>query len=197
MLRECAPQPEGGGMGDVGNEDITLLLQRANGSDAAGISRVYALLYDELHKIARGVLRGGQATLTPTVLVNEAFLRLCGGAGLSLESRKHFFATAAQAMRWIVMDHARRAQAERHGGGLIQVELDEHLPASFRPEALIALDAALDALEQIDPARRELVELRFFAGLGYEDLAPLLGRSERTLKREWAAARAALQLLME
>ena len=185
-------------MVDGGNEDITLLLQRAGRGEQAGISRVYALLYDELHKIARGVLRGGQATLTPTVLVNEAFLRLCGGGeGLTLESRKHFFTTAAQAMRWIVMDHARRAQAERHGGGLLQVELDENLPASFRPEALIALDAALDALQQIDPARRELVELRFFAGLGYEDLAPLLGRSERTLKREWAAARAALQLLME
>jgi RNA polymerase sigma factor (TIGR02999 family) len=179
-------------------EDITLLLKQAGDDDAGGVSRVYALLYDELHKIARALLRGGQATLTPTVLVNEAFLRLCGGGqDLSLESRKHFFATAAQAMRWIVMDHARRAQAERHGGGLVQVELDDSLPASFRPEELLALDAALDALEQVDPQRRELVELRFFAGLGYEDLVPLLGRSERTLKREWAAARAALQLLME
>lgn len=183
---------------DDDNEDITLLLQRHAAGDAGGVSRVYALLYDELHKIARSLLRGGQATLTPTVLVNEAFLRLCGsGQDLPLESRKHFFATAAQAMRWIVMDHARRSQAERHGGGLIQIELDENLPASFRPDELLALDTALDALQRIAPDKRELVELRFFAGLGYEDLAPLLGRSERTLKREWAAARAALQLLME
>lgn len=181
-----------------GNDDITLLLQRARQGDAAGTARAYALLYDELHKVARSLLHGGQGTLTPTVLVNETYLRLCGGdAVLPLESRKHFFATAAQAMRWIVVDHARRAQAQRHGAGLVRIELDESLPAGMKPDELLALDAALEALERIDPVRRELVELRFFAGLGYEDLVPLLGRSERTLKREWAATRAALQALME
>ncbi|MGY6518858.1 MAG: ECF-type sigma factor [Lysobacteraceae bacterium] len=179
-------------------EDITQLLRESRDGDPDGLPRVYALLYGELHRIARSVTGGAQATLTPTVLVNEAFLRLCGGGqALDLASRKHFFATAAQTMRWIVIDHARRAGAERHGGALVRVELDDNQAASFRPGELIALDAALDALERVDPARRELVELRYFAGLGYEELAPLLGRSVRTLKREWAAARAALQLLME
>ena len=131
-----------------------------------------------------------------TVLVSEAYLKLSGGA-LSPENRKHFFATAAQAMRWIVMDHARRARAERHGGQLVRVELEDGLPAGREPEGLLALNDALDRLGAIAPQRRELVELRFFAGLDYAELVPMLGRSERMLKREWAAARAALQAMME
>lgn len=177
--------------------EITLLLHRAGQGDSDSLSQAYGLLYEELRRIARGLLRGGQATLTPTVLVNEAYLRLCGGRALTLENRKHFFATAAQAMRWIVMDHARHALAERHGGGLVRIELDDNLPQDLKPDQLLALDAALERLGQIDSARRELVELRFFAGLDYAELAPLLGRSERTLKREWASARAALYLMME
>jgi RNA polymerase sigma factor (TIGR02999 family) len=184
------------GGADVGGE-ITLLLKRAGEGDTGSLSEAYGMLYDELRKIARSLLRGGQATLTPTVLVNEAYLRLCGADELSLENRKHFFATAAQAMRWIVMDHARRALAERHGGGMVRIELDDNLPQDLKPEELLALDAALERLGQIDSARRELVELRFFAGLDYAELVPLLGRSERTLKREWASARAALHLMME
>ncbi|MBB1061838.1 ECF-type sigma factor [Marilutibacter spongiae] len=176
--------------------DITLLLDRARAGDGESLSRAYGLLYDEMRKIARGLLRGGEATLTPTVLVNEAYLRL-NGAKLSPENRKHFFATSAQAMRWIVMDHAKRSRAARHGGGLVRVELDGDFPAEFDAGRMLALDAALERLGRIDPARRELVELRFFAGLDYAELAPLLGRSERTLKREWAAARAALQAMME
>ena len=179
-------------------EDITQLLGRAADGDPGSLSRVYGLLYEELHRVARGLLHHGQATLTPTVLVNEAYLRLCGGdKPLPLENRKHFFATAAQAMRWIVVDHARRAHAQRHGGGLLRVELDDDLPQALRADELLALDAALERLGAIEPARRELVELRYFAGLDYADLVPLLGRSERTLKREWASARAALHLLME
>lgn len=180
------------------SEDITQLLRRCADGEAGSLSQVYGLLYEELRRVARGLLRHGQATLTPTVLVNEAYLRLCGNdAALSLENRKHFFATAAQAMRWIVVDHARRAQAERHGGGLLRIELDDELPQALRADELLALDAALERLGAIDPGRRELVELRYFAGLDYAELVPLLGRSERTLKREWASARAALHLLME
>jgi len=176
--------------------EITLLLERANAGSSESLSEAYALLYGEMRHIAQGLLRSGQATLTPTLLVNETYLRLCGAA-LELESRKHFFAAAAQAMRWIVMDHAKRAQAERHGGKLVRVELDEELAGKADDEALLALDLALEQLGKIDPARRELVELRFFAGLSYTELAEILGRSERTLKREWAAARAALHVLME
>ena len=177
--------------------DITLLLQSARAGDADSLSQAYGLLYEEMRRIAAGLLRGGDGTLTPTVLVHEAYLRLCGGDGaLGVENRKHFFATAAQAMRWLLVDRARRLAAERHGGALVRVELDDGLAQELRPEELLALDTALQRLCEIDPARRELVELRFFAGLDYAELVPLLGRSERTLKREWAAARAALQAMM-
>ena len=177
--------------------DITLLLQSARAGDADSLSQAYGLLYEEMRRIAAGLLRGGDGTLTPTVLVHEAYLRLCGGDGaLGVENRKHFFATAAQAMRWLLVDRARRLAAERHGGALGRVELDDGLAQELRPEELLALDTALQRLGEIDPARRELVELRFFAGLDYAELVPLLGRSERTLKREWAAARAALQAMM-
>ena len=177
--------------------DITLLLQSARAGDADSLSQAYGLLYEELRRFAAGLLRGGDGTLTPTVLVHEAYLRLCGGDGaLGVENRKHFFATAAQAMRWLLVDRARRLAAERHGGALVRVELDDGLAQELRPEELLALDTALQRLGEIDPARRELVELRFFAGLDYAELVPLLGRSERTLKREWAAARAALQAMM-
>ena len=177
--------------------DITLLLQSARAGDADSRSQAYGLLYEEMRRIAAGLLRGGDGTLTPTVLVHEAYLRLCGGDGaLGVENRKHFFATAAQAMRWLLVDRARRLAAERHGGALVRVELDDGLAQELRPEELLALDTALQRLGEIDPARRELVELRFFAGLDYAELVPLLGRSERTLKREWAAARAALQAMM-
>ena len=177
--------------------DITLLLQSARAGDADSLSQAYGLLYEEMRRIAAGLLRGGDGTLTPTVLVHEAYLRLCGGDGaLGVENRKHYFATAAQAMRWLLVDRARRLAAERHGGALVRVELDDGLAQELRPEELLALDTALQRLGEIDPARRELVELRFFAGLDYAELVPLLGRSERTLKREWAAARAALQAMM-
>ena len=177
--------------------DITLLLQSARAGDADSLSQAYGLLYEEMRRIAAGLLLGGDGTLTPTVLVHEAYLRLCGGDGaLGVENRKHFFATAAQAMRWLLVDRARRLAAERHGGALVRVELDDGLAQELRPEELLALDTALQRLGEIDPARRELVELRFFAGLDYAELVPLLGRSERTLKREWAAARAALQAMM-
>ncbi len=176
--------------------DITLLLQRASAGDEDGLPRAYALLYGEMRRIARALLRGRDATLTPTVLVHETYLRLAG-ADLTLENRKHFFAAAAQAMRWIVMDHARGRLAGRRGGGLLRVDLDDQLAGEPAPDRLLALDAALDRLGRIDPRRRELVELRFFAGLDYPELAPLLGRSERTLKREWAAARAALQAMID
>ena len=177
--------------------DITLLLQSARAGDADSLSQAYGLLYEEMRRIAAGLLLGGDGTLTPTVLVHEAYLRLCGGDGaLGVENRKHFFATAAQAMRWLLVDRARRLAAERHGGALVRVELDDGLAQELRPEELLALDTALQRLGEIDPARRELVELRFFAGLDYAELVPLLGRSERTLKRELAAARAALQAMM-
>lgn len=180
--------------------DITVLLQAAREGDGDSLAEAYRRLYRELRRIARGLLRGeaGHGTLTPTVLVHEAYLRLCGGEHPpDLATRKHFFATAAQTMRWIVTDRARRQLTQRHGADWVHVELQDELAAPVAPERLLALDQALDRLGALDPAKRELVELRYFAGLEYTELVPLLGRSERTLKREWAAARAALQVMME
>lgn len=177
--------------------DVTELLQRAAAGDEASLSQVFAALYAELRKLARARLRDSDATLTPTVLVHETYLRLCAGPPLAVESRKHFFATAAQAMRWILVDHARHEHASRRGGGLTRIELDPELAAEMSSEAILALDEALKALGRTDPAKRELVELRWFAGLDYAELATLLGRSERSLKRDWTSARAALITLME
>lgn len=178
--------------------DITLLLRAARDGDDGSLAEVHRRLYAELRALARSVLRGADGTLTPTVLVHEAFLRLCGGAQVDLETRRHFFATAAQTMRWVVTDNARRRLAVRHGGERVRVELDEAIVAEMpQPDEMLALDAALEHLGRLDPDKKTLIELRFYAGLEYAELAELLGRSERTLKREWAAARAALQVLME
>lgn len=178
--------------------DITLLLAAAGQGDREALQSAYAEVYGELKKIAAGVLRGRDDTLSPTVLVNEAYVKLCGGGDrLAHSSRKHFYATAAQAMRWIVTDLARQRGAECRGGDWQRVELDETLPAAIGDPAWLALDDALQQLGRIDPAKLELVELRFFAGLEYPELAELLGRSERSLKRDWAAARAALALMLE
>jgi RNA polymerase sigma factor (TIGR02999 family) len=178
--------------------DITLLLQAARDGDAGGLTEVHRRLYAELRVLARSVLRGTDGTLSATALVHEAFLRLCGGAPVDLETRRHFFATAAQTMRWIVTDDARRRLAARHGGAQVRVELDEEIVADApQPDEMLALDAALERLGRLDPDKKTLIELRFYAGLEYAELAELLGRSERTLKREWAAARAALQVFME
>ena len=178
--------------------EITRLLQLAHNGDADGLSGAFALLYDELRALAQARLRGSEETLTPTVLVHETWLRLCGNdAGMPVESRRHFFALAAQAMRWIVVDHARQRLAERRGGGVVRLELDEEHAGEMRSEELLSLDAALESLGRLDPARKELVELRYFAGLEFDELAVLLDKSARTLKRDWAAARAVLYSLME
>lgn len=179
-------------------DDITALLQQAEGADPDALSQVFARLYDELRILARARLQGNEQTLTPTALVNETWLRLCAaGQPLPLESRRHFFASAAQAMRWIVVDHARRQLADRRGGAAVRMELDDGLPGEMRSEELLSLDAALDALGKLDPARRQLVELRYFAGLEFDELAELTGKSSRTIKREWASTRAVLYALME
>ena len=180
------------------SDEITALLQQADGADPQALSQVFARLYDELRALARARLQGGEQTLTPTALVNETWLRLCNGEQpVTLESRRLFFASAAQAMRWIVVDHARRHLAERRGGAIVKLELDEGIAGEMRSEELLSLDGALDALGKLDPARRQLVELRYFAGLEFEELAELTGRSSRTIKREWASTRAVLYSLME
>jgi RNA polymerase sigma factor (TIGR02999 family) len=182
--------------------DVTKLLAAASAGDAPAAERLFAVVYADLRRIARRQ-RAGQppgATLSTTALVNEAYLRLARPGNLSVNDRVHFFAVAARAMRQIVVDHARRRNAEKRGGGELAVELDEGRVAAAdgfaalpgREEELLALDGALDKLAEADSRLSRLVELRYFAGLTFEEIAAGMGLSDRTLKRDWRRARAFL-----
>ena len=175
---------------------ITQLLRQAESGDRASLAEVFESLYPELRRLAAARLRGAGHTITPTVLVHEFYLRLGDGQGLSLQNRRHFFAAAAKAMRWIMVDHARRSHAEKRGGGMVAVTLTERLAEMPVDEEVLALHESLDVLDRLDPRRRELVELRYFIGLEFSEVAELLGCSERTAKREWARARALLHAML-
>jgi len=179
--------------------DITEWLGQAFAGDHAAADRVFAQVYADLHAIAARQAAHGAGPRT-TSLVHEAWLRLAGADRLDMNSRAHFFAIAARAMRQITIDRVRREQADKRGGGLDITALDTMLHDAAMPDddgQLFELDRALAALEAIDPEAVKLVELRFFAGLPLEDIAPLLGTSERTLKRRWRTARAFLHRQLE
>ena len=155
--------------------------------------KLLPLVYDELRKLAAQKMAReapGQ-TLQATALVHEAWLRLGGDQQPEWQNRAHFFAAAAEAMRRILIDNARRKKAMRHGGQVERVNLDSlDLAASMDDDQVLALHEALDRLAVHDTAKAELVKLRFFAGLTMEQVAKVLGISERTAKRHWAYARA-------
>lgn len=177
----------------------TALLTGARSGDRSAADALFGHLYDQLHRLAHAQLAAhGPAggTLNTTMLVHEAYLRLVGPAGIDAADRAHFFNLAARVMRHVIVDFARRRDAEKRGGGAVKVEL-ERVYDLAEPEAvlaaeLLALDVALAELEKGSPDLGRLVELRFFAGLGLEEIAGLLGRSERSLKRDWRRARAFL-----
>lgn len=175
---------------------ITQLLKRAESGDAQSLAAVFQSLYPELRRLAAARLRGGGHTITPTVLVHEFYLRLSDGQALSLSSRRHFFAAAAKAMRWIVVDQARRRNADKRGGGQHPVTLSERLVAAPQDEEVLALHEGLEVLDELNQRQREVVELRYFIGLEFSEVAELLGCSERTAKREWERARAFLHALL-
>jgi len=158
------------------------------------------LVYQELHRLAASKLaqeRPGQ-TLQATALVHEAWLRIHGGAGLPWASQRHFLAVAAEAMRRILIENARRKRAARHGGGLQRTELaPDELPITggAPDEELLAVHEALDALAAHDPRKAELVKLKYFAGLTLEEAGAALDLSERTAKRDWAYARACAHII--
>jgi RNA polymerase sigma factor (TIGR02999 family) len=179
-------------------DDITALLHQARAGDPAVLGRLFSVLYGELRKLARSNLSNGE-TLSPTVLIHEAYLRLLGNANLALQDRHHFLACAARAMRAIWIDHVRRSTALRRGGPGRDAPLDlaEDVPATLQTnEEWLALDQAMGRLDAINPRQREVVELRYFAGLEFGEIAQLLQCSERTAKREWERARAFLYALM-
>jgi RNA polymerase sigma factor (TIGR02999 family) len=163
-------------------------------ADRQALDEVFSLTYEELRRLARSILRGeGVARLTPTTLVNEAWLRLAPYPKLADTSPLHFRRIAGRAMRQVLVDAARRRQAQIHGGDLLQVTFDEALGLAQQTNGardVLALDAALDRLRTFSPRQAELVELRFFGGLNCDEAALALGISEATVMRDWRAARA-------
>jgi RNA polymerase sigma factor (TIGR02999 family) len=182
-----------------GMADVTQLLDAAAAGDPKAAAELLPLVYDELRKLAAARLgdeKPGQ-TLQPTALVHEAYLRLVGGGERAWDSRGHFFAAAAEAMRRIVVESARRKNRLKHGGGHERVEVElADLPTRLPPDDLIALDEALARLEQLDPVKARLVTLRYFAGLTIEQAAEALGISRVTAHRYWTFARAWLHQQM-
>lgn len=172
--------------------EITLWLDAARGGDRAALDRVLATLYQELHAMARRQLAGQQGhTLDATALVHEAYLKLIGRTTAQFDDRAHFFAYAASAMRSVVVDYARQRLAQKRGGDLHRVaELPEELEGGVRlDEETLGLDTALTRLAAVDARLAQVVELRYFTGLSELEIAVLLKRSERSIRRDWQKAR--------
>jgi RNA polymerase sigma factor (TIGR02999 family) len=180
--------------------DLTELLAASRGGDRAASDAIFARVYDDLHRIAhRQLAAGGRRgeTLNTTALVHEAYLRLIPGPGIPVESRAHFFNLAARVMRNVVVDFVRRKSADKRGGEAVRVTLTGSAELAAKEDSrlsadLLALNAALERLEAESPRLARLVELHFFAGLTFEEIAELLGMGERTVKRHWRSARAFL-----
>jgi RNA polymerase sigma factor (TIGR02999 family) len=173
--------------------EITQLLSQARGGDRAAGAQVYALMYDELRRLAARLLFHEQPghSLAPTALVHEAFLKLLGDSARDVSNRAHLMGVAARAMRQVLVEHARRRHAAKRGGGEAAVTLvDEIAPAEMPSEQLLALDEALTRLDEVSPRLRQVVECRFFAGLTEEETAATLGVTTRTVQRDWVRARA-------
>jgi RNA polymerase sigma factor (TIGR02999 family) len=177
--------------------DVTRLLAAANRGDRQAAAELLPLVYDELRQLAAAKLaheRPGQ-TLDATALVHEAYLRLVGEQ--QFEGRRHFFAAAAEAIRRILVEQARRKQAARHGGSRQREDIDpDRIAAPTRDEELLALHEALDLLAERHPEKAELVKLRYFAGLTADQAAATLGISPSTADRHWTYARAWLRRAM-
>jgi len=174
--------------------DVTRILGAIERGDGRAAEQLLPLVYDELRKLAAAKLaqeKPGQ-TLQATALVHEAYLRLVDvGEAQHWDSRGHFFAAAAEAMRRILIDQAKRKRRPKHGGDRVRIDLDTAFPATnASPEALLAIDEALGKLEQESPERADLVRLRYYAGLTLAQVAELKGISIATAKRHWAYARA-------
>lgn len=175
--------------------EIGALLAAARAGEAGAMDRLFPLVYDELHALARRQVRrmGAGQTLDTTALLHEAYLELCDRSEAAWNDRGHFLAVAATVMRHLLIDHAREKAALKRGGDLRRVPIEglsARLPAP--PEDLIALDEALDRLGTVDERMVRLVEMRFFGGLTEVEIGEALEVSERTVKRDWRKAKALL-----
>jgi RNA polymerase sigma factor (TIGR02999 family) len=173
--------------------DVTRILDRVQQGDPKAADELLPLVYEELRKLAAHKMANEASghTLQPTALVHEAWLRLVGEAQPAFENRGHFFSAAAEAMRRILVENARRKHRLRHGGELKRVDFaDLDVAIAEDDDAVLAVSDALDRLTKLDPVAAELIKLRFFGGLSNVDAARVLGLAERTAKRTWAYARA-------
>jgi RNA polymerase sigma-70 factor (ECF subfamily) len=171
---------------------ITRLLVKWRAGDKTALDRLVPLVYREMRRLAGYYMRRQRAdhSLQTSALINEAYLRLIDHKNMRWENRAHFYAVAAQAMRRILVDHARSRGYQKRGGGAIKVSFDEAVVgAEERAEELIALDDALKDLAVMDPRKSQIVELRYFGGLSVDETAEVIGVSPVTVMREWRSAK--------
>ena len=183
-------------MSDVDSSQATQIVNAIAAGDRSAADRLFALVYRSLRDLASRYLKGERRdhTLSPTDLVHEAYMKLIDQTKVEWKGRTHFLAIGAQAMRRILVDHARYKQRAKRGGGRIRIQLNEQVALSpERGEDLLALDEALVKLAEVDPRQATIVELRFFGGLSVAEVAEVLGVSKRTVESEWTAVRAWLR----
>ena len=176
----------------VDRPHVTQLLDAVGRGDAQAQQELFALVYDELKRIARGHVRrsGGQMSINPTTLLHEAWIKLDAAELPKLDGSRHFYNVFGQAMRQILVDFARSHSAQRRGGGIAHTDLTERIEEPNKSaDDLLAVDAALSKLEACDPELAELVEWHFFAGISFVDIASARGVTERTVRRHWDLAR--------
>ena len=175
------------------SSDITRILKRVSGGEAQAAHELLPLVYEQLRAAAQKQMarERGDHTLQATALVHEAYLRLVGPLDLPWENRAHFYVAAAEAMRRVLIEHARKRGRVKRGGGLRKIPLSgDELARDSDPDEIMSVDAAIRRLEERDGRMARIVRLRFFAGLGVAETAAVLGLSDRTVRREWALARA-------
>lgn len=174
------------------SEDVTKLLEAWSDGDGKVLDQLMPLVYDELHRMAKRYMSSQPSghTLQTTELIHEAYLKLVGSKEKRWQNRAHFFGVAAQAMRHILVDHARSRQSEKRGGATQMIELDEAaIVSSSRAEEIVALDDALLRLSDLDQRKSRVVELRYFGGLNIDETAEVLKVSPETIIRDWKFAK--------
>jgi RNA polymerase sigma-70 factor (ECF subfamily) len=180
-------------------EEITRLLKDSGSGDRVAFDALLPLVYAELRKIADGYMRRQSPghTLQPTALLHEAYMKLAG-SGSDYKDRGHFYTVAAAVMRHILVDHARASGAEKRGGGVLRVQMEEAAAAPvYQPEALILLNQAIDGLGKVDARKAQILDLRYFGGFSVEETAEALGLSVATVGREARFAEAWLRRELE
>ncbi len=178
---------------------IASLISAAESGDVGSADALFAALYAELHRLARSQLaRSGRGvTIGATTLLHEAYLDISQREGLSFPDRGRFMGYAARVMRGLIVDYARRRQARKRGGGFEITSVDDDLAAASPHEELVRVGAALDALASVDPELAQLVDLKFFCGFTFQEIAAMRGVSERTVQRRWDKARVFLHLAIQ